>query len=114
MVRGADARSRSFKGYFREAKAGSLSFEAYTGDPLAHLLLRTLRWQSWQLPVLYTVAWIVLSGLSILVYVLRDGRYDISRFGGCQSAIPAEAVNWIMFLFASRLYVYFSQASGTL
>ncbi len=97
-----------------EAKARSLSFEAYTGDPLARLALRTLQWQSWQLPVLYTVAWVVLSGLSILVYILRDGSFDISRFGGYQSAIPGEAVNWIMFLFASRLYVYFSQTSGAL
>ena len=49
-----------------------LRFKAYARDPLAHLVLETLKWKSWELPALYAATWILLSGFSILVYIFRD------------------------------------------
>ena len=95
-------------------KTSSLKFDAYERDPLARLVLGTLNWKSWELPALYTTAWIVILGLTILVYVLRDGSFDVSRFGGYPAFIPTVAVDITVFFGASWLYLYFSRRSGTL
>lgn len=94
--------------------ARSLEFKAHIRDPLAHLVLDTLEWKPWTLPAFCAATLIVVLGLAVLVYVVRDGGLDISKFGGYQSVIPGLAINLAMFVFGSRLYVYFSEKSGTL
>jgi len=92
----------------------TLEFDAYTKDPLAFLVLKKLNWKLWRFPAVYTAASLAFFGVAILVYVVRDGGFDISKFGGYQAFIPGVAINLAMYAFGSRMYLYFSQKSGTL
>ncbi|MDP6779727.1 MAG: hypothetical protein QGI83_23425, partial [Candidatus Latescibacteria bacterium] len=91
-----------------------LDFTAYRRDPLARLVLDRAGWDSWQFPVVYTLASIILLATAMLVYLVRDGSIDVARLGGYQGFLPTALYNIVAFYLGSRFYLYFCRQSGRL
>jgi len=116
-VMGATANSRksvTVNGTKNGGTSRPLEFKAYIRDPLARLVLGSSSQRPWKFPVIYAAMSIVFLGLAMLVYVLRDGGLDVSRFGGYQAMIPTLTYNLVLYAFGGHFYLYFSLKSGTL
>jgi len=97
-----------------EEKHGPYVFEAYKSDPLAYIVLEKLHLKTWKFASIYTIASIIILGIGILVYFLRDGELNRLLLGGYHTFIVNNIFNCLVYVIGINFYVYFSKKSGTL